>query len=58
MSYIPEPLIAMYYGRDKQWWIKSVSGFRSEGIRALRENQVKGALRITLKRSMKVLKQF
>ena len=58
LSYIPEPLIAMYYGGTSSGGLKAYLVSFREGIRALRENQVKGALRITLKRSMKVLKQF
>lgn len=58
LSYIPETLISMYYGGTSSSGLKAYLVSFVEGVRALRENQVKGALGITLKRSIKVLKQF
>lgn len=58
LAYIPKTLISMYYGGTssngmKAYWIS----FR-EGVRALRENKISGALWITLKRTVRVLRQF
>lgn len=58
LAYIPEMLIAMFYGGTssnglKAYWISFI-----EGMRALQENKVKGAWKITILRICKVLKQF
>ena len=58
LSYIPEALISMYYGGTSSSGLRAYLVSFREGVRALRENQIKGAWWITLKRSIKVLKQF
>lgn len=58
LAYIPEELISMYYGGTSNSGIKAYMVSFMEGVRALRENQVKGALRITFRRMIKVLRQF
>ena len=58
LAYIPEELINMYYGGTSNSGIKAYMISFMEGMRALRENQVKGALRITFRRMIKVLRQF
>lgn len=58
LAYVPEVLIAMFYGGT------SSAGFRSywlsfrEGYRALKENSVPHPLLITMKRTIRVLRQF
>lgn len=58
LSYIPEALISMYYGGTSNSGLRAYLVSFRESIRALRENQIRGALGITLKRSIRVLKQF
>ena len=58
LAYIPEELISMYYGGTSSNGIKAYMVSFMEGVRALRENRVKGALRITFCRMIRVLKQF
>lgn len=58
LAYIAKPLIAMYYGGTSSGGLKAYAVSFWEGIRALHENQVRGALRITVCRMIKVLKQF
>lgn len=58
LAYIPEALISMYYGGTSNSGLNAYLVSFREGIRALRENQIRGALWITLKRSIRVLKQF
>lgn len=58
LAYIPEELIGMYYGGTSNSGLKAYMVSFMEGVRALRENQVKDALRITFRRMIKVLQQF
>lgn len=58
LAYIPEVLIRMYYGGTStgsagSYWISM-----KEGIRALKDNNVKNAMRITFLRILRVLTQF
>ena len=58
LSYIPDVLVNMFYGGTSTGGLKNyIQSFR-EGKRALEENQIKGALWITVKRTMIVLWQF
>lgn len=58
LAYIPQELIAMYYGGTSNSSLGAYLVSFREGVRALRENQISGALWITMRRTMKVLKQF
>lgn len=58
LSYIPQELIAMYYGGTSNSSLGAYLVSFREGVRALRENQVKHAFWITILRTIKVLKQF
>ena len=58
LAYIPETLIAMFYGGTSSNGLKAYWISFWEGVRALRDNGVKGAIRITVLRMLKVLKQF
>ncbi len=58
LAYIPKELLGMYYGGTSNSDIRAYLVSFAEGVRALKENRVKGALWITLRRTMKVLKQF
>ena len=58
LAYIPRELLGMYYGGTSNSDIRAYLISFLEGVRALRENRVKGALWITLRRTIKVLKQF
>lgn len=58
LSYIPQQLVAMAYGGTSSSGIKAYLLSFRESVRALRENRIKGALRITLLRSLRVLRQF
>lgn len=58
LSYIPQALISMYYGGTSSSGLRAYLVSFREGMRALQENQVRGALWITLCRTMKVIGQF
>lgn len=58
LAYIPEVLISMFYGGTSSNGLKAYWVSFWEGVRALRENGVKGAIGITFIRMLKVLKQF
>ncbi len=58
LAYVPQTIIRMFYGgvstRDANGYLTSLK----EGHRALKENGVKGAVWIDLKRTIRVLGQF
>ena len=58
LAYIPQELIAMYYGGTSNSSLKAYIISFMEGMRALKENQIKNAFGITALRTIKVLKQF
>lgn len=58
LKYIPETLVSMFYGGTSSGGIHSYWVSFKEGIKALKENKVKNAYRITLKRMYKVVRQF
>ena len=58
LKYIPETFVSMFYGGTSSGGIRSYWVSFKEGIRALKENEVKDAYRITLKRMCKVVRQF
>lgn len=58
LKYIPETLVSMFYGGTSSGGIRSYWVSFKEGIKALKENEVKDAYRITLKRMCKVVRQF
>lgn len=58
LAYIPEVLISMFYGGTSSNGLKAYWVSLWEGVRALRENGVKGAFWITLVRTVRVLRQF
>lgn len=58
LSYIPQELIAMFYGGTSSSGIKAYMLSFSEGMRALKSNGIKGALWISILRTIRVLKQF
>lgn len=58
LNYIPETLIKMYYGGTSSSSLLSYIQSFMEGWRALRENKVKCGLWITIRRTIRVLKQF
>lgn len=58
LAYIPQTLISMFYGGTSNNGIKAYWISFWEGVQALKENKVKGALWITLLRTFRVLMQF
>lgn len=58
LAYIPETLVTMFYGGTSSNGLKAYCISFLEGVRALQENKVKGAWRITILRMVRVLKQF
>lgn len=58
LAYIPEVLIGMYYGGTSTSGLKSYIDSFKEGYRALRDNQVRHALWVNIKRTFRVMSQF
>ncbi len=58
LAYVPEILVAMFYGGTSNAGIGNYLLSFREGYRALRKNGVPHPLGITLKRSLRVLGQF
>ena len=58
LAYIPEKLIAMFYGGTSTGGVKDYLLSFKESYIALKNNKIKGALMITIKRTFKVLRQF
>lgn len=58
LAYVPEALIAMYYGGTSNAGLGSYLVSFKEGCRALKKNGVPHPLLITVKRTIRVLRQF
>ena len=58
LAYVPEVLIAMFYGGTSNAGLRNYVVSFWEGYRALKKNGVPHPLMITLKRTIRVLKQF
>lgn len=58
LAYIPEVLIAMFYGGTSNAGIGNYWVSFKEGYRALKKNSVPHPLMITVKRTIRVLRQF
>lgn len=58
LAYVPEILVAMFYGGASNAGLKNYLVSFQEGYRALRENGVPHPLWITLRRSLRVIGQF
>lgn len=58
LAYVPEILVAMFYGGTSNAGLKNYLVSFREGYRALRKNSVPHPLWITLRRSLRVIGQF
>lgn len=58
LAYVPEVLVAMFYGGTSNAGLHNYLVSFREGYRALRKNGVTHPLLITVKRTLRVLKQF
>ncbi|MCM1266739.1 MAG: glycosyltransferase [Bacteroidales bacterium] len=58
LAYVPKILIAMFYGGTSNAGLSNYLLSFREGFRALKKNKVPHPLLITLRRSLRVLKQF
>lgn len=58
LAYIPEILVSMFYGGTSSNGIKAYWTSFWEGVRALKENNIRFPVIISIKRMLKVLKQF
>ena len=58
LAYIPEVIVKMFYGGTSTEGIQGYLLSLQEGHRALKENEIRGAALIDLKRTFRVLKQF
>lgn len=58
LAYVPEVLIAMFYGGTSNAGLRNYLTSFKEGYQALRKNGVRHPLLITLKRTFRVLGQF
>lgn len=58
LAYVPEVLIAMYYGGTSNASLSNYLVSFKEGYRALKKNGVPRPLLITVKRTIRVLRQF
>ncbi len=58
LAYVPRVLITMFYGGTSNAGLKNYLVSFKEGYMALRKNGVKHPLLITLRRTLKVLRQF
>ena len=58
LAYVPEVLIAMFYGGTSNAGLRNYLVSFREGYRALKENGVPHPFMITVKRTFRVLKQF
>ena len=58
LAYVPETLVAMFYGGTSNAGLKNYLVSFQEGYRALRKNGVSHPLWITLRRTLRVLSQF
>lgn len=58
LAYVPEILVAMFYGGTSNAGLKNYLVSFQEGYQALRKNRVKFPLWITIRRTLRVLRQF
>ena len=58
LAYVPEVLVAMFYGGTSNAGIRNYLVSFREGYRALRRNGVRHPLAVTLRRTVRVLGQF
>lgn len=58
LAYVPETLVAMFYGGTSNAGLKNYLVSFREGYQALKKNEVPHPLRITLRRSLRVILQF
>lgn len=58
LAYVPEVLIAMFYGGTSNAGLRNYLVSFMEGYRALKKNEVPHPLMVTLKRTIRVLRQF
>lgn len=58
LAYVPEVLVAMFYGGTSNAGLSNYLISFKEGYQALRKNKVKFPFWITVKRTLRVLKQF
>lgn len=58
LAYVPEVLVSMFYGGTSNAGLANYIVSFQEGYRALKKNGVKNALWITVKRTVRVLRQF
>lgn len=58
LAYVPEVLIAMYYGGTSNAGLRNYLVSFKEGYQALKKNGVRHPLWITVRRTIRVLKQF
>lgn len=58
LGYVPEVLVSMFYGGTSSNGIKAYIISFEEAYRALKENDVRGAMMISLKRACRVFMQF
>lgn len=58
LAYVPEVLVAMYYGGTSNAGLRNYLVSFAEGHRALRTNGVSHPLAVTVKRTLRVLRQF
>lgn len=58
LAYVPEVLIAMFYGGTSNAGLRNYLVSFKEGYMALRKNNIKYPLMITLRRTWRVLRQF
>lgn len=58
LAYVPETLVAMFYGGTSNAGLKNYLVSFKEGYMALRKNKVPHPLGITLRRSLRVILQF
>lgn len=58
LAYVPEVLIAMYYGGTSNAGLRNYLVSFKEGYQALKKNKVRHPFWITVKRTVRVLRQF
>lgn len=58
IAYVPQVLVSMFYGGTSNAGLKNYFVSFQEGYQALRKNHVKHPLIITLRRTLRVLRQF
>ena len=58
LAYVPEVLVAMFYGGTSNAGLKNYLVSFREGYQALRKNKVPHPFWITLRRTVRVLSQF